>query len=102
MPQQPPFVVLRTLSHGLLSTESIDGIFLNLLCLKIALLLQLTSIQWARDSGALLVCRLALGTKVEPVVCKACLCGLYELYFSSLNSLALELFRHLGLFSQMR
>lgn len=33
--------------------ESIEGIFLNLVCLKIALLLPLTSDQWVSDSGAL-------------------------------------------------
>lgn len=52
VPQQKPPVVLRTLSHELL--ESIEGISLNLLCLKIALLQPLTSVQRGSDLGALL------------------------------------------------
>lgn len=51
--QQAPPVAPWPLSHELLSVESIEGIFLNLFCLKIALLLPLTSDQWVSDSGAL-------------------------------------------------
>lgn len=64
VPQQKPPVVLGTLSHE--RFESIEGISLNLLCLKIALLLPLTSVQWVSDLGALLVysdCLLLLGPK---------------------------------------
>lgn len=56
--------MLRTLSHELF--ESIEGISLNLLCLKIALLLPQTSVQWVSDLSALLVysgCLLLLGPK---------------------------------------
>lgn len=49
VPQQNPPVVLRIPSHELF--ESIKGISLNRLCLKIALLLPLDSVWWMIDSG---------------------------------------------------
>lgn len=74
-PQHKPPVVLRTRSHELF--ESIQGISLNLLCLKIALLQALTSAKWASDLGVLLAymgCRLILEPKwqhasTKPLVC---------------------------------
>lgn len=91
VPQQKPPVVLRTLSHEL--SESIEGISLNLPCLKIALLLPLTSVQWVSDLGVLLVYSGPLRTKVGYLSAKPLVCTVYKnipFSFSSLCAKVLE------------
>lgn len=72
VPQQNPPVVLRIPSDELF--ESIKGISLNRLCLKIVLLLPLDSVQWMIDLGFYPVCLLVLKQKwgygsSKPLVC---------------------------------